>query len=154
MENIYGKDYENNQIKKLIIRKRMNILLERKKNKHKQNDYPLNKYNQYRKRSINNSLIKNNNFSNYNSTISISLFPPFTDRYRQLKINNTKKELIKHFSLNNTKKNKIFNNPVLYYSPNKSFNININKTYDRDIKQTINLPIISKNSKEKEKKDF
>ena len=121
MEEIFGKNYENNLIRKEIIKMRKDIKL---KKEHYKN-YLIKNYNIYKVKPKNiDSLIKNIKLHlikkrNFNSTIT--LYPSVTERVN--KINKLKKELLKISSFDNSIKNKrIFNNSKLYYSPNKSLN--------------------------------
>ena len=148
MEKIFGRNYENRLIKEEIIKKRIDM----KEKNEKYKKYLLNKYNLCKVKPRNTDVliehIKKIFLKNRNNEC-ISLYPSFTER--EIRLNKLKDKLMhintKNDSINSKNNSKIFDNSLLYYSPNLSFN-------KIKIDQMSSPKIITKEIKDKQKKGF
>ena len=148
MEKIFGRNYENRLIKEQIIKQRIDM----KEKNEKYKKYLLNKYNLCKVKPRNTDVliehIKKIFLKNRNNAC-ISLYPSFTER--EIRLNKLKDKLMnittKNNSINSKNNSKIFDNSLLYYSPNLSFN-------KIKIDQMSSPKIITKEIQDKQKKGF
>ena len=148
MEKIFGRNYENRLIKEQIIKQRIDM----KEKNEKYKKYLINKYNLCKVKPRNTDVliehIKKIFLKNRNNAC-ISLYPSFTER--EIKLNKLKDKLMNITTKNNSIKSKnnskIFDNSLLYYSPNLSFN-------KIKIDQMSSPKIITKEIQDKQKKGF
>ena len=148
MEKIFGRNYENRLIKEQIIKKRIDM----KEKNEKYKKYLLNKYNLCKVKPKNTDVliehIKKMFLKNRNNAC-ISLYPSFTER--EIRLNKLKDKLMnittKDNSIKSKNNSKIFDNSLLYYSPNLSFN-------KIKIDQMSSPKIITKEIQDKQKKGF
>lgn len=148
MEKIFGRNYENRLIKEQIIKKRIDM----KEKNEKYKKYLLNKYNLCKVKPRNMDVliehIKKIFLKNRNNAC-ISLYPSFTER--EIRLNKLKDKLMnittKNDSIKSKNNSKIFDNSLLYYSPNLSFS-------KIKIDQMSSPKIITKEIQDKQKKGF